>query len=50
MEINILSGSNAPETTNVLMGIYNGTDQNVDANALSSSESATAKTYCCGEM
>lgn len=37
MEINILSGSNAPETTNVLMGIYNGTDQNVDANALSSS-------------
>jgi len=35
MEINILSGSNAPETTNVLMGMYNGIDQNVDVIALS---------------
>lgn len=37
MEINILSGSNAPETTNVLMGIYNDTDQNIDVNTLSTS-------------
>lgn len=35
MEINILSGSNAPETTNVLMGTYNNTDQNIDVTTLS---------------
>jgi len=35
MEINILSGSNAPESTNVLMGMYNDTDQNIDVIALS---------------
>jgi hypothetical protein len=35
MEINILSGSNAPQDTNVLMGLYNDTDQNIDVNALS---------------
>jgi|Laugrespbdmm15sn_2_1035079.scaffolds.fasta_scaffold30878_2 hypothetical protein len=35
MEINIISGSNAPENTNVIMGIYNDTDQNININTLS---------------
>jgi hypothetical protein len=34
MEINIISGSNAPETTNVLMGMYNDTNQNIDVTEL----------------
>jgi hypothetical protein len=34
VEINILSGSNAPETTNVLMGLYNNINQNIDVSTL----------------
>jgi hypothetical protein len=35
MEINILSGSNAPQDTSVLMGLYNDADQNINVNSLS---------------
>lgn len=45
MEINILSGSNAPQDTNVLMGLYNDTDQNIDVNTLSTLLKADYNTF-----
>jgi hypothetical protein len=45
MEINIISGSNAPQDTNVLMGLYNNTDQNIDANTLSTSLKVDYNTF-----
>jgi hypothetical protein len=45
MEINILSGSNAPQDTNILMGLYNDTDQNIDVNALSTLLKADYNTF-----
>lgn len=38
MEINIISGSNQPETTNVIMGFYNEKDIDVNVDDLSSSD------------